>query len=50
MAGAVVAVNSLGDVYDWKTGQKVAGLLAENKRSFGDSEMELLNINEVMDK
>ena len=33
MAGAVVAVNSLGDVYDWKTGQKVAGLLAENKRS-----------------
>ena len=49
MAGAVVAVNSLGDVYDWKTGQKVAGLLAENKRSFGDSEMELLNINEVMD-
>ena len=28
--GAVVAVNALGDIYDWKTGKKIAGLLAEN--------------------
>ncbi len=32
--GAVVAVNALGDIFDWKTGQKVAGLLAEDKNGF----------------
>lgn len=32
--GAVVALNALGDVYDWKNGRKVAGLLAEDKKSF----------------
>ena len=31
--GAVVALNALGDVYDWKTGKQVAGLLAEDKKS-----------------
>ena len=36
--GAVVAVNALGDVFDWKTGQKIAGLLAEDKNSFRSSE------------
>ncbi len=36
--GAVVAVNALGDIYDWKTGQKIAGLLAENKKSFRSTE------------
>ena len=25
--GALVAVNALGDIYDWKTGEKIAGLL-----------------------
>ena len=29
--GAVVVVNALGDVYDWKTGRQVAGLLNEQK-------------------
>ena len=29
--GAVVVVNALGDVYDWKTGKQVAGLLTEDK-------------------
>lgn len=28
--GAVVVVNALGDVYDWKTGRQVAGLLTED--------------------
>ena len=28
----------LGDIYDWKTGQKIAGLLAENKKSFRSTE------------
>ena len=32
--GAVVALNALGDVYDWKTGKKAAGLLSEDKKSF----------------
>ena len=36
--GAVVAVNALGDIYDWKTGEKVAGLLAKGRRSFRSTE------------
>ncbi len=35
--GAIVAVNALGDIYDWKTGRKLAGLLAEDGKSFHDS-------------
>ena len=30
--GAVVVVNAFGDVFDWKTGKQVAGLLTENKK------------------
>ncbi|MBR5009144.1 MAG: P1 family peptidase [Clostridia bacterium] len=29
--GAVVVVNALGDVYDWKTGRQIAGLLTEDR-------------------
>ena len=29
--GAIVVLNALGDVYDWKTGQQIAGLLDEDK-------------------
>lgn len=36
--GAVVAVNALGDIYDWKSGRKLAGLLAEDRRSFRGTE------------
>lgn len=36
--GAVVALNSLGDIFDWKTGKKIAGLLAENKKDFRSSD------------
>lgn len=39
--GAVVAVNAIGDIFDWKTGQKIAGLLTEDGTSFADT-MELL--------
>ncbi len=35
--GAVAAVNAIGDIYDWKTGQKVAGLLTEDKSAFRDT-------------
>lgn len=30
--GAIVVVNALGDVYDWKTGRQIAGLLTEDGR------------------
>ena len=36
--GAIVALNALGDVYDWKTGQKIAGLLTEDKKDFRSTE------------
>ena len=29
--GAVVVVNALGDVYDWRTGKQIAGMLNEEK-------------------
>ena len=32
--GAVAAVNALGDVFDWKTGRQIAGLLTEDKTAF----------------
>lgn len=35
--GAVVAVNALGDIYDWRTGEKLAGLLTEDKQGFRDT-------------
>ena len=35
--GAIVVVNALGDIYDWKTGKKIAGLLAEDKQGFRDT-------------
>ncbi len=38
--GAIVAVNALGDIYDWKSGEKVAGLLAEDQNTFLDTEDE----------
>ncbi len=39
--GAVVAVNAYGDVFDWKTGQKAAGLLTEDGKGFRSSTAEL---------
>ena len=35
--GAIVAVNALGDVFDWRTGEKIAGLLTEDKTDFRDT-------------
>lgn len=32
--GAIVAVNAVGDIYDWKNGKKIAGLLAPDRKSF----------------
>ena len=36
--GALAAVNALGDIYDWKTGRKVAGLLSEDRKTFRSTE------------
>lgn len=29
--GAIVVLNALGDVYDWRTGEQIAGLMTEDK-------------------
>lgn len=34
---AVVIANPLGDIYDWKTGQKIAGLMTEDRKEFDDT-------------
>ena len=31
--GAVVVVNALGDIFDWKTGEQIAGMLSEDKKA-----------------
>ncbi len=35
--GAVVALNALGDVFDWKNGKQIAGLLSDDRKSFRSS-------------
>ena len=40
--GAVVAVNALGDIYNWQTGQKVAGLRGAEGKTMVDGETALL--------
>jgi L-aminopeptidase/D-esterase-like protein len=42
--GAVVAVNALGDIFDYDSGKKIAGLLDEEGRGFADSEEELYKL------
>ena len=34
MVGAVVALNAFGDIFDWKTGKQIAGLLTEDHSGF----------------
>ena len=36
--GAVTVVNAFGDVYDWKTGKKIAGYLTPDKKGFASTE------------
>ncbi|MCR5732111.1 MAG: P1 family peptidase [Sphaerochaetaceae bacterium] len=31
--GAIVALNALGDIYDWRTNEQIAGLLSEDKKT-----------------
>ena len=39
--GAIVAVNALGDVFDPESGERLAGMLNEEKNSLGNCEMAL---------
>jgi L-aminopeptidase/D-esterase-like protein len=36
--GAVVVVNALGDVFDWKSGRQIAGLLTEDRKALRSTE------------
>lgn len=36
--GAIVVLNAFGDVYNYRTGQKIAGLLNKEKTAFADTE------------
>ena len=49
--GAIVALNALGDIFDWKTGQKIAGLLTPDKTGFrSTTELMLENTERVDNK
>lgn len=45
--GAVVAVNAVGDVYDYENCRKIAGLLAADGKTFLDSELAALQAIEA---
>ena len=47
--GAVVAVNAFGDIFDWKTGEKLAGLLSEDRKSFRSTEEMMKDRIEAVD-
>jgi len=35
--GAIVVLNALGDIYNWKNGKKIAGMLSKDKSQFSDT-------------
>ena len=47
--GAIVAVNALGDIYDWKSGKKVAGLLAKDKKTLLNTEDEFYKNYQIVE-
>jgi L-aminopeptidase/D-esterase-like protein len=47
--GAIVAVNAWGDVFDYKTGKKLAGLLDKDKKSFRSTADEILKSYSVVE-
>ena len=46
---ALVVVNALGDVYDERNGQKIAGLLTDDRKNFSDSRSELYKLTTQTD-
>lgn len=39
--GAVVALNALGDIFDWKNGKQIAGMLTPDRKAFAKSPEEM---------
>lgn len=39
--GAVVALNALGDIFDWKNGEQIAGMLTKDKLAFAKAPEEM---------
>jgi L-aminopeptidase/D-esterase-like protein len=46
--GAIVAVNALGDIFNWKTGEIIAGLLDKDKKEFLHTENEVYKKYDVV--
>lgn len=46
--GAVVALNALGDIFDWKDGKQIAGMLTKDKTAFASSPAEMHKSIEVI--
>lgn len=42
--GAIVVVNALGDIFDIDNGEKIAGILSEDKKGFLDTEEEFYKV------
>ncbi len=45
--GAIVVVNSIGDIFDPESGEKIAGLLSEDKKSFRSTEQLMYDSAEI---
>ncbi|MDF2871759.1 MAG: peptidase family [Anaerocolumna sp.] len=43
MVGAVIAVNCVGDIYDYEANRIIAGMLTPDRKNFADSEAVILN-------
>ena len=46
---AIVVVNAVGDIFDERTGQKIAGLLTDDRKNFSDSCAELYKLTTQTD-
>ncbi len=47
--GAIVVVNALGDIYNWKTGEQIAGMLTEDKMALRSTADYMKRTTAVMD-
>ena len=47
--GAIVALNALGDVFDWKNGRQIAGLLTEDKKGLRSTSEQMRASVKVVD-
>lgn len=47
--GAIVVLNALGDVFDWKSGTQIAGLLTEDKKALRSTSEQMKSSVQVVD-